>query len=749
VGLEHDLFPALVRIGSDQGYFGAGVLIDGDRVLTLAHVVNKAGNRKADERVPPDYPVIVDFAFCHEHPRFTNASVAIDGWLPIADDQTGDVAVLSLSESPPLDARPARWSREWRREDAVFVKGFSEANPDGVDAEAVLSTSDAKQWVQLNDRTPGQLIEGGFSGAPVYSLRLHRVVGLVVAHTAKRSVAFMLPADVLGEGLGIRYGDVLPVVETMRIRDAYQSTLIDDSSSSPPAIDSETHVREPDDDVASDTEDAIFSSGSMSFSGVDHLDPPLAEALPHETKLWYIVLTGGSLSSAATDIAREELTAALGMFGARRACADLDGHSTSDQVIESLHTWLSSQSLEDDSLLLYVAAEIYFHELEPYLVFESAGTGFDPDRALPLRALRDMIRDHPPAHLIVTLELGLSDANNQDGWGSENSWFRGASRHTYTRITGQNMSEWSAHFPRALRQGLLAGATENPGATAIDLCRYLPEGGHHDVQWTTRGRRPAMRTTVPVIIPNFLIQLTARRESSQIEAIGGFVDLDRVRDFVGRTSVFNHIVTWSRGGMPLVLVGRRGSGKSSILDVLAAASVPEFRAQIPPGVGPLPRIGWVDLALNVTGLSLRDVADVAARALSIDNSSVPEVVESIRDFEVPQVLLFDDIDRAVDPSDLVANLLEPVSQCPHVVTLLTAESELAVETYLRRMATPHFMDLDGAYDDPEARRTVLERLLRSSAEPPYDVAAGARRLRYRATTFRRARELALRDTAPR
>jgi hypothetical protein len=160
--------------------YGAGVLVAPDLVVTCAHVVARAlqtspnGSRPLAP-VTVDFPTATQFGTC-------SATVIEDGWLAMADDYVGDIAMLRLAEPKSLPtASFAACGVPWRRSVRVF--GHPRANPDvGVWATADMTGTAGPrgEWVQINSRQVGPPIVGGFSGAGV-SDENGAVIGLLIA----------------------------------------------------------------------------------------------------------------------------------------------------------------------------------------------------------------------------------------------------------------------------------------------------------------------------------------------------------------------------------------------------------------------------------------------------------------------------------------------------------------------------------------------------------------------------------------
>ncbi|WP_158771623.1 effector-associated domain 2-containing protein [Streptomyces sp. NRRL S-340] len=187
-----------VRIlGSDNTPVGSGVLVDGGRVLTCAHVVQGALELAEDES-PEGLSVTVD------HPgslsrEVSYASVLPQGWAP-ADRERADVAVLELTGAAPSGCVPARLRACGPvRERAVRVFGQSSAAAPGVWVTARLLGAGglSPDWVQLESPEGSEeRVRGGYSGAGVVDADGY-VIGVVVAvrRPAGSRTAWMIPVE--------------------------------------------------------------------------------------------------------------------------------------------------------------------------------------------------------------------------------------------------------------------------------------------------------------------------------------------------------------------------------------------------------------------------------------------------------------------------------------------------------------------------------------------------------------------------
>ncbi|MBT2439163.1 trypsin-like peptidase domain-containing protein [Streptomyces sp. ISL-36] len=203
---ESTLVSAVVRIkGPDGAIGGAGFLVAPDQVLTCAHVVSDALGRPRDALVDVGTEVTVDLPLAEtpdggddggDGSDGRDGSAAIQHWIPIRPDQTGDIAVLRLRNPipgarplPMADPRHGVWDHEAR------TVGFTDDAPDGIWQSGRFRGPTRQGWIQLS-RADGEAVyvKGGFSGSPVWDERLGVAVGMMVAAQPVREAqqAFVL-----------------------------------------------------------------------------------------------------------------------------------------------------------------------------------------------------------------------------------------------------------------------------------------------------------------------------------------------------------------------------------------------------------------------------------------------------------------------------------------------------------------------------------------------------------------------------
>jgi tetratricopeptide (TPR) repeat protein len=176
-------------------------------VVTCAHVVNAAIGRPHSSQGRPDAPLAVAPAFAPTDR--VEVVVAADGWLPIADRGTGDVAILEFRAPIPRSLVPARLHAWNGRGDLPFqALGYPAGYATrGQQATGVIvgRFGPDGQWAQLDATTSlGHRITKGFSGTPVWDRAMESVVGIVVAEDIQGVVTHsgaMLPIEIVAAAL--------------------------------------------------------------------------------------------------------------------------------------------------------------------------------------------------------------------------------------------------------------------------------------------------------------------------------------------------------------------------------------------------------------------------------------------------------------------------------------------------------------------------------------------------------------------
>ncbi|OLT03157.1 hypothetical protein BJF90_27040 [Pseudonocardia sp. CNS-004] len=145
------------------GVVGGGFVVGPDVIATCAHVVADAIG--ADPYGPaPTGPVTLDFP--HGSTTGELRQAVVHRWSPIAEDGTGDVALLRLTAAAPPDVHrpPLRrvedlWDHEFR------VLGFPSGRADGVWSRGRFRGGQSTRWFQLQARRRRRRSRAGSAAA--------------------------------------------------------------------------------------------------------------------------------------------------------------------------------------------------------------------------------------------------------------------------------------------------------------------------------------------------------------------------------------------------------------------------------------------------------------------------------------------------------------------------------------------------------------------------------------------------------
>lgn len=165
---------------------GAAFLMPGNLILTCAHVVSGVCGLPAEEPLPADAEVMIDFPLAVDQPQLL-AHVQFS--MPVAADNTGDIAVLRLAGSGPHDAVPLRVvaaddlaGHRWRAFGFPWYGGAGESKDAGIWTSGTIRGREGTGWWQLAvDSGEAFSLAEGFSGAAVWDDDYDGVVGVIVA----------------------------------------------------------------------------------------------------------------------------------------------------------------------------------------------------------------------------------------------------------------------------------------------------------------------------------------------------------------------------------------------------------------------------------------------------------------------------------------------------------------------------------------------------------------------------------------
>ncbi|CAL9553257.1 trypsin-like peptidase domain-containing protein [Streptomyces sp. Tu 3180] len=200
---EEALAAATVQVADADGHIGGlGVLIAPTLVLTCAHVVLGASRLPLGRAEPPGAPVRVRLVLAAGE----ETEAVVRDWVPVREDGSGDVAVLSLAR-PLTGARPVPMvapATVWNHPAMVF--GLPDDGTGGGWHTAVLRARTGTGRLQMSPSDAhADPVQPGFSGSAVWDLELGAVVGIVASISSpRRGQSFCVPTGtVLAEVPGL------------------------------------------------------------------------------------------------------------------------------------------------------------------------------------------------------------------------------------------------------------------------------------------------------------------------------------------------------------------------------------------------------------------------------------------------------------------------------------------------------------------------------------------------------------------
>ncbi|MFI9060125.1 serine protease [Streptomyces sp. rh207] len=184
---DEALNAAVVRISGEKGTVaGAGFLVTPDRVLTCAHVVSDALDRKRNLEVAVGTTVLVDLPLADGLGR-QHFTAEVEWWIPEAPEHCGDVAVLRLLDAIPGTCPLPMADSDELSDRRVRVVGFPDGELGVIRHRGELSGKVEGDWIQLSRADTRTVhITRGFSGSPVWDEQRGAAVGIVVAAEGKR-----------------------------------------------------------------------------------------------------------------------------------------------------------------------------------------------------------------------------------------------------------------------------------------------------------------------------------------------------------------------------------------------------------------------------------------------------------------------------------------------------------------------------------------------------------------------------------
>ncbi|MBV9381101.1 MAG: trypsin-like peptidase domain-containing protein, partial [Streptosporangiaceae bacterium] len=182
-GWERATARILDRTGAPAG---AAFLMPGNLILTCAHVVSAVTGGPPTTTLPTGTEVMIDFPLATQAPR-TSARLVFS--MPVAEDNTGDIAVLRLARTAPVDAVPLRVveaddlaGHRWRAFGFPWYGPASQPKNAGIWTSGTIRGREGTGWWQLAvDPEEAFSLAEGFSGAAVWDDEYGGVVGVIVA----------------------------------------------------------------------------------------------------------------------------------------------------------------------------------------------------------------------------------------------------------------------------------------------------------------------------------------------------------------------------------------------------------------------------------------------------------------------------------------------------------------------------------------------------------------------------------------
>ncbi|MGW0791443.1 nSTAND1 domain-containing NTPase [Streptomyces sp. NPDC002911] len=176
----------VARVLHDGRPVGVAFLIPDRLLLTCAHVVASTAGIPDDKALPDLLPVTLDFPLLPGRPE---AVASVHFSVPVAGDNSGDVAVLQLNGEPPPGAVPLRIveaedlaGHRWRAFGFPQYPGRGGSKDAGIWTRGSVEGREGTGWWQLTcDAEAPFPLAGGFSGAPVWDEEFGGVIGIVVA----------------------------------------------------------------------------------------------------------------------------------------------------------------------------------------------------------------------------------------------------------------------------------------------------------------------------------------------------------------------------------------------------------------------------------------------------------------------------------------------------------------------------------------------------------------------------------------
>ena len=220
--------------------------------------------------------------------------------------------------------------------------------------------------------------------------------------------------------------------------------------------------------------------------------------------------------------------------------------------------------------------------------------------------------------------------------------------------------------------------------------------------------------------------------------------IPRIAGFTGRHRALVAITRWMdtpADGLPVIVTGDPGSGKTAVLGLLAALADPARRPTVPRdglSAGVIPRPDAIDVAIYAGNLTTGQVLAGLAAAASIEDinpdpaalgSGLNTLLAGLRGRDHAMVAMIDALDEAADPPQLAAELLRPLIERGRGSIRLLLGTRRHVCDHLGRhwQDRCQVIDLDApGYADPAALSEAIRRTLTGITPMPGTQVVGAR-----------------------
>ena len=178
---------------------GTGFLATKKHVVTCAHVLNEALGVNHLSETKPDSSFILDIPYSKGKQAVTANVVQ---WLPVQTEESrnsGDIAILALRDEIPADIHPVSLLNEKMLENQSYrTFGFpaGKGYTNGTWVKGEILGQNVSGWIQMESKSK-ILVQGGFSGAPVWKENGRGVIGMVASADVKQGIAFAIPVSKL------------------------------------------------------------------------------------------------------------------------------------------------------------------------------------------------------------------------------------------------------------------------------------------------------------------------------------------------------------------------------------------------------------------------------------------------------------------------------------------------------------------------------------------------------------------------